>query len=246
MLRKLFGPKKLNQPVDLSVLVSDMHSHLIPEIDDGTPDLEASVNLIREMHTLGYRKLFTTPHISSDYYPNTAEKIQAGLTLVRQKLFEESIDIQLEAAAEYMLDDGFDKRISQGNLLTFGQKFVLIELPYFQPPPNLYEVTFELQIKGYRIMLAHPERYLYWLDDFRKFEALKDRGIYFQLNITSLSGHYSPEVRKQAEKLIDAGMIDFAGSDLHNTHYLQLLKKARFEPYLQKVIDSGKLLNASL
>ncbi len=246
MFGKLFHRKKLNEPVNLERLGADMHSHLIPGIDDGSPDMKTSVSLVKEMRDLGYKKLITTPHISSDIYKNNTEIIQDGLKKLKQQLAEEDIDMNIEATAEYLLDDGFEKLMEDDQLQTFGNNYVLVELPYFHVPPNIYELTFEMQIKGYRIMLAHPERYLYWHNDFKKFEELKNRGIYFQLNMISLTGHYSGEVKKLAERMIDEGMIDFLGSDLHNHHYLQILKKTRYEPYLLKVIESGKILNPSL
>lgn len=243
MLGNFFRPKKLKNPVDLSGLITDMHSHLIPGIDDGSADMDTSVTMIKEMKALGYRKLITTPHISSDFYPNTPEILQNGVTLLNEKLQEENIRITIDVAAEYMIDDGFTKLFEKGLLQTFSNNYLLVELPHYQAPPNLYEITFDLQIKGYRIMLAHPERYLFWINDFKKFEDLKNRGVYFQMNINSLGGYFSKEVKKQAEKLIDADMIDFLGSDLHNLNYLQLLKDSLFEPYLEKVINSGSIQN---
>jgi protein-tyrosine phosphatase len=243
MLGNFFKSKKLKNPADISGLITDMHSHLIPGVDDGSPDMETSLTMIREMKALGYRKLITTPHISSDFYPNTPEILHNGLSLLNDKLREENIRITIEVAAEYMIDDGFTRLFNKGLLQTFSNNFLLVELPYYQAPPNLYEITFDLQIKGYRIMLAHPERYLFWLNDFKKFEDLKNRGVYFQMNINSLGGYFSKEVKKQAEKLIDADMIDFLGSDMHNLHYLQLLKNSLFEPYLEKVIKSGSIQN---
>jgi protein-tyrosine phosphatase len=246
MFSSLFGRKKLKDPLDLGVLGADMHSHLIPGIDDGSPTMEASIMLVKGMKALGYRKLITTPHIGSDIYKNTPEIIQHGLEQLNSKLAQEKVDIQVEAAAEYLMDDGFATLLTENRLITFGNNYVLLELPYFNLPPNLYELTFELQIKGFKIILAHPERYLYWYNDFKKFEELKDRGIYFQLNMISLSGHYSPEVKKMAEKLTDAGMVDFLGSDLHNAYYLEVLRKTTYEIYLEKLLNSGKLLNHTL
>ncbi|MBW6478646.1 MAG: hypothetical protein K0B37_04390 [Bacteroidales bacterium] len=243
MLGNFFRTKKLKNPVDISGLITDMHSHLIPGIDDGSPDLDTSISMIREMKSLGYRKLITTPHISSDFYPNTPEILLNGVNLLNEKLKEENIKITIEVAAEYMIDDGFTKLFEKDLLQTFSKNYLLVELPYYQAPPNLYEITFDLQIKGYRIMLAHPERYLFWINDFKKFEDLKNRGVYFQMNINSLGGYFSKEVKKQAEKLIDADMVDFLGSDLHNLQYLQLLKNSLFEPYLEKVIKSGSIQN---
>ena len=246
MFGKLFKKKKLSEPVDLRGLKTDMHSHLVPGIDDGAPDMETAITLIKQFAALGYKKLITTPHISSDIYKNNPQIIQEGLFDVRRTLEQENINIKIEAAAEYLIDEGFAKLLEEGDLQTFGDKFILVELPYFNAPPNLFDMTFELQIKGYKIILAHPERYLYWYGELHRFQELKDRGIYFQLNMLSLSGHYSGEVRKMAEKLIDSDMIDFLGSDMHNTYYMNLFIKTLREPYLKKIVDSGKLLNYQL
>lgn len=239
----LFKKKKLPYAVNLGNLVTDMHSHLIPGIDDGSPNMETSVQLIRGMKALGYKKLITTPHISSDMYKNTPEIIQQGLVDLQKRLEEENIDIEVVAAAEYLLDDGFETLMKDNQLLTFSNKFILVEMPFFHLPPNLFDITFELQIKKYKIILAHPERYLFFYNDFSQLQALKDRGIYFQMNMISLTGHYSAEVKKMAEKLVDNEMIDFLGSDLHNPFYLDLLSKTRYEIYLQKVMKSGAIQN---
>ncbi len=243
MLGNLFKKKKLKNPVDLSGLVTDMHSHLVPGIDDGSPDMDSSVELVREMHKLGYRKLITTPHVSSDIYKNSPETIQDGIAQLQQRISLEGIPVTLQASAEYMIDDGFELLIKENKLQTLGDKYLLIELPYFNVPPNLYDVTFELQIKGFKIILAHPERYLYWYHQMDKFEELRDRGIFFQMNIISLSGQYGGQVKKLAEKLVDLGMIDFLGSDMHNLQYLEIFKASLYEPYLQKIIESSNIKN---
>ncbi len=239
----IFGDKKLKERLDLTELVTDMHSHLLPGIDDGAPDISVSIALIKEMQALGYKKLITTPHIMADVYKNTPEIIVEKYQLLSESVQNEGIDMEIIAAGEYLIDDGFEEIFKNKNLLTFGDNFVLIELPYYHVPPNLHEITFELQVSGYKIILAHPERYAYWHNDFEKFEGLKDRGIFFQLNIMSLSGRYSPEVKKIAEKMIDLEMIDYLGSDLHNFSYLDSLKKSLYEPYLKKALQSGLIKN---
>ncbi len=243
MFDRLFKRKKLSKPVDISALVTDMHSHLVPGIDDGSPDMTTSVELIREMSNLGYKKLITTPHIMIDFYKNTPEIIEKGLEGVREQLQRKKIDIEIVGAAEYLIDDGFKILLKENKIMTFSHKHVLVELSYFGVPPYLYELSFDMQVKGYKIILAHPERYLFWHNDMYKYQELKHRGFLFQLNITSLTGHYSEEVRKMAQKLIDANMIDLIGSDLHNFHYLNLLKKSLYEPYLDKLLQSGNIKN---
>jgi protein-tyrosine phosphatase len=243
MFNKLFGRKKLSKPLDISGLVTDMHSHLLPGIDDGVPDMEMALGLISELELLGYRKIITTPHIMADVYKNTPEGIHQKCQQVLVAIKRARINMEFQAAGEYQIDDGFPSILKKGDLLTFGDNYVLIELPYFHMPPNLHEISFELQVSGYKIILAHPERYMYWHHDFTKYQELKDRGIFFQMNMMSVSGYYSPEVKKMAERLIDLGMIDFLGSDLHNYKYLDFLKKSLYEPYLDKVLQSGNIKN---
>ena len=158
----------------------------------------------------------------------------------------ENVQLEVEAAAEYLLDDYFEEKLKTNNLLTFGDKYILVECSYFSPHPNLYTFIFNLQIEGYKVILAHPERYSYWFNNFKKYEDLKDRGVFFQLNTISLCGYYDNMVKKNAEKIIDAGMIDFLGSDMHNFNYLNALKNSQHEKYLAKVLETSKILNSTL
>jgi protein-tyrosine phosphatase len=245
MFKNLFSSAKPALS-DFSRIKADMHSHLIPGIDDGARTIEDSIALARRMHELGYKKLITTPHIQHDFYKNTPEIIQGGLKKVRDALKAENIPIEIEAAAEYLMDDGFEELAEKGKLLTFSGKHVLVELSYFNPNPNLKNFIFNLQIDGYKVILAHPERYTYWFSDFDKFEDLKTRGVLFQLNLVSLAGFYPDPVKKYAEKFIEKGMIDLVGSDMHNMNYMAALERSLKEKSLAKLLDSGKLLNEKL
>jgi protein-tyrosine phosphatase len=229
-----------------SAVKADMHSHLIPGIDDGARSIDDSIAMVRRMHELGFTKLITTPHIQSEFFKNTPEIILSGLQKLREAIAAANIPVQIEAAAEYLLDDGFEAKMIAGNLLSFSDKYILVELSYFNPHPDLKSLIFNLQCDGFRVILAHPERYTYWFNDFGKYEDLKDRGVFFQLNTVSLSNFYPEPIKKFAEKLIEKGMIDFIGSDMHNTSYMQALEKSLKEKALAKLIASGKLLNPTL
>lgn len=242
----LFSAKKLSQPMYMGEIGTDMHSHLIPGIDDGASTMNQSIELIKQMADMGYSKLITTPHIQGEIFTNTPEIINNGLNELKTALSKENIRIEISAAAEYLLDDRFGEKLLSKNLLTFGNKYILVELSYFSPHPNLLNFIFDLQIEGYKVILAHPERYSYWFNNFKKLEELKDRGVFFQLNIISLSGYYDIAVKKTAEKLVDNNMIDFLGTDMHNNNYMQGLNNTRFEKYLQKVLSSGKIKNKEL
>ena len=223
-----------------------MHSHLIPGIDDGAQTLEDSLQLIRHMHQLGFSKLVTTPHVQAEYYRNTPGIIMSGLGTLREAIAAEGIPIEIEAGAEYLIDDGFEEKMKLGELLSFGEKYLLVEMSYYSPHPDLKNMIFNLQCDGFKVILAHPERYSYWFNDFAKFEDLKDRGVYFQLNAVSLAGYYPEPVRKFAEKLLQKEMIDFLGSDMHNMRYMDALQRSLKEKSLVKLLASGRLLNEKL
>ena len=246
-LKKIRRKEKfLKEPLNLGILKADLHSHLIPGIDDGSKTMEESISLIKELKNFGYQKLITTPHIMNDYYKNTPEIINEGLDALRKRLEEEGVEMEIEAAAEYMLDDGFMDKLRSGKLLTFSNNFVLVELSYISEPPNLDSIFFELQTNGYQVVLAHPERYNYWHKNFQKYQDLFDRNIYLQMNINSLTGWYSPESKAIAERLIDSKLISFLGSDMHNANYMNELKKSRYMPALASIINSSKILNSKL
>lgn len=238
--------EQLLEPADLSVLKTDFHSHLIPGVDDGAQNMEDSILLIQGLRTLGFQKIITTPHCMSDFYRNTPEIIKSGLADVNAELKKRGIEVELEASAEYYLDDDFERKIDDGEIIPFGENYILFELPFLAEPPNFNQVVFKLQSMGYRPILAHPERYGFYYNNFETYQDFVDRGIYLQVNMMSLMGHYSPETQKIAEKLIDRGLISFIGSDLHNERQLPLLTHASCMPSLHKLLASGKLKNSSL
>lgn len=243
---KLFTKEQKLLPADLSVLKTDIHSHFIPGIDDGSKNMEETLILLKQFQDFGYKKVITTPHIMSDLYRNTPEIILSGLAQVQLAKKEAGLTIEIEAAAEYYLDFEFEKLIDEKKLLTFGENYVLFELPFVAAPPNLYNAIFKLQTNGYQPVLAHPERYSFWHHKFENFYDLKEKGVLLQLNINSLSGHYSLETKKIAERMIDENLIDFLGSDCHNINHVRLAKRTLTEEYLHKILKTEKLLNKTL
>jgi protein-tyrosine phosphatase len=242
----IFTKNKAPKFTDFSSLVTDMHSHLIPGIDDGSNDMNESIDLIKKLYHLGFRKLITTPHIISGGYNNTPQIINDGLDRLKKVLLTTGLPVELFAAGEYLLDDNFEEKYKSGNILTVGKKYVLIELPFIHEPESFYKTVFDLQVAGYKVILAHAERYSYWYGNPKKYEDLKDREIYLQLNTVSLAGHYSAPTRKAAEWLIDNEMITFLGTDAHNEKYIESLTQSLSSKYLQKLLSSNKLLNSTL
>ncbi|MEO6882511.1 MAG: CpsB/CapC family capsule biosynthesis tyrosine phosphatase [Bacteroidia bacterium] len=238
---------KTDTPVDLSQLGCDVHSHLIPGIDDGAQTMDDSINLIKELYHLGFKKIITTPHTMSDFYRNTSETILGGMEKVRVELKNAGIPVQLEAASEYYLDYDFEQKIEKEPLLTFGKKkYLLFELSFINPPDNLYQAIFNMQMKGYKPVLAHPERYNYWHRNFSKYEDLIEKGVLLQVNLSSLAGYYSPETKKIAEQMIEKNMISLLGTDCHHERHVAAAKNALYEKSLHQLVQSGLLLNKEL
>jgi protein-tyrosine phosphatase len=246
MMLKWFSKKKEKEceSLSFSVLKTDIHSHFIPGIDDGSPDMETSITLIKKMQELGYSKVITSPHVMSDFYQNSSKTILRGLADVRAELKVQNINMEIEAAAEYYIDYEFEQKIGKEKLLTFGDNYILVELSFMQAPRNLFGIIFKLQLEGYKIVLAHPERYNYYtLKDYEEFIS---RGVILQINLLSLIGYYSPLVKKKTESLINAGIVRLVGTDCHNMNHANLYEKCQTQKAWHDLVNSGKLLNATL
>ena len=246
LFKKIFSRKQKLAPIEYSILHTDLHSHLIPGIDDGSKSLENSLAMLKRFYELGYKKVITTPHVMSDFYKNTPEIILDGLEKVKKIIKDNHLNIEVEAAAEYYLDYHFEELIKEKNILTFGDNYVLFELSFSHEPNRVKEVIFNLQNQGYKPIMAHVERYPYYFFDFEKIEDLKNRGCLIQLNINSLSGEYGPAVRKMAEQMIDKDLIDVIGSDCHHLGHLDVMESLRTNPYLHKIVNKEELLNKKL
>lgn len=241
--RKLFDPEP-PVPLSLAALKADMHSHILPGLDDGSETIEDSLALLRGMISLGYKKVIMTPHIMGDFYKNTPYGIWEKVLELRSAATAEGLDIELGCAAEYYLDEWFVKKLEEGQpLLSFGDNYVLFETSYLNEPLNLKEVVFMMQAAGYKPVLAHPERYLYLSNRFKEIARIQDLGVLLQMNLNSLSGYYSNAARKLAEQLVDQKMISFVGSDLHSLRQIDSLRKVQTLPYLHKVMELPLLNN---
>ena len=242
----LFGKKTTEVP-DLSFLKTDIHSHLIPGIDDGSPDMETSIELIKGLSQLGYKKIVTTPHVISGIYNNTREKILVGCDQVQNELVRRNIKIEFRAAAEYLLDDHFDLLLERNEpLLTIKDNLVLVEFSFVSPPIDFKEKLFSIQIHGYKPILAHPERYNYFHPKFSVYEELKNAGCLFQVNLLSLSGYYGKQAANVADQLIKKQMVDLFGTDLHHSRHLQQLQDPQISSRALKASATSTILNPQL
>ena len=249
--QRLFGGAAPTPAAALTLagLGADMHSHLLPGLDDGAETVEHSLDLLRALRALGFRKLIMTPHIMGDFYKNTPAGIRTALHQLRTAAAAAGLaDVALECAAEYYLDEFLGRKLADGTeLLTFGgeKRYLLFETSYMNEPLNLYEIVFELRAQGYRPVLAHPERYTYLYGRFAEIEKLRaDHGVLLQINLNSLAGYYSPAAKRVAEQLIDSGLVDFVGTDTHHLRHTEtLLRRTVPAPYLEKVLRLPLLNN---
>ena len=246
----MFSIFKKKYPVspDFSGIQADMHSHLLPGIDDGSPDTEISLELIAGLTDLGYSSFITTPHIISDMYPNTPETILDAKLDLDKAARTENKELNITAAAEYYLDDYFAELLKSSKpLLTLRYNLVLVEFSFVSLPFNYKQLIFDLQLAGYQPVLAHPERYGYLMNQKEVYDDLRSAGCIFQMNLLSLTGYYGKQPQQQAEYLVKNKFITLLGTDLHHHRHLDALRSAgQLQPVINDLLDSGKLMNPVL
>jgi tyrosine-protein phosphatase YwqE len=198
----------------------DIHSHVLPGIDDGAKNLKDSQFLMESMIGFGFKKCITSPHTMANVYNNTIESITSAKKSVENELSDLAQKLDLKAASEYFIDENFIENFKSNPLLTIKDNYVLVEMSFLNPPIQLHEYLFELQLAGYQPILAHPERYTFYHSNFKEFEKLKKMGLKFQMNLLASVGYYGPDVANASDKLLKSGFIDFVGSDIHHKQHI--------------------------
>lgn len=212
----------------------DIHNHILPGIDDGAKNVEESIELIKGFGEFGVSNFICTPHIMENYYPNTPETIKNSLALLQNDLKNSIENVSVDAAAEHMVDSGFEKKLENNQIMPLAKNYILIEISYLQPSLNLFDMVEKIaDINKYPI-LAHPERYIYLHNNIGNYNKFKSKGMLLQLNMLSLGGFYGKDVQKVASKLVEENMIDFIASDIHNKRQLESLRN---------MILTGKILD---
>jgi tyrosine-protein phosphatase YwqE len=241
-----FKKKEVKRVVDFnySGVITDMHSHVLPGIDDGAQTPEESIVLIKKMMDLGIRKIIATPHIMLDYYRNDHESIFNALAILKEELKVQNIDIDISAAAEHYFDESFEQRVEDRKVLTMGDNYVLFEFSFINQPINAVAVIQKMRDMGYKPILAHPERYNYM--DIDQLRRIRMMGCNLQLNTISLTGYYGKTTKKLAEEMVDNQMVDFISSDMHHPKHAQALEDALQTPYLHKLLFDYPLKNVLL
>lgn len=222
-----------------------MHSHLLPGIDDGAPDMESSLELIQALHQLGYHQICTTPHVMAELYPNGRKMILRKRDEVQEALEELGLEIQFDAAAEYYLEPNFVSILKSEKLLTLPGNRVLVELPFHRPYSAFHQIIFDLQMKGYHPILAHPERYAYF-NQAEQYAQIKSLGCALQINLLSLTGYYGKTAQTAAKTILNQGLADFLGTDLHHIKQAEQLQKALGHELVIQALEKGSFQNKLL
>lgn len=235
----MFSFLKKNNPTQFFPISTDMHSHILPGIDDGAPDLDSSVELVKGLMQLGFTRSIATPHVISDMYRNTPETIAAARDLLREKLKEEQINYTIDAAAEYLMDAAFFEKLEAGEpLLCIKDKIILTEFGWAAMPDNPRRMSFSIITAGYTPILAHPERYQYFHNNNKVFHFLEELGFELQVNLSSLTGHYGKAAMKAAKYIIKNNLCSYLGTDVHNNRHVQLLHDGR--KVFEELLGEGK------
>lgn len=203
----------------------DIHAHLLPGIDDGAKTIQDSIELMTGMQALGIDQFIATPHVMSSVWENTRAGIEANFESTNKQLQEANQNFSLSPAAEYLLDGTFLELLHREPLLTLKDNYVLVEMSYLSAPIQLYDIIFEIQLEGYKPVLAHPERYLFYHQNTREYHKLKQQGCLFQLNLLSVVGYYGANVAQAAETILQKGIYDFVGTDVHHQNHLKGLSQ---------------------
>lgn len=244
-----FFKRKKNRVVEpiFESLSVDMHSHLVPHVDDGSRSIEETLECMRVMQQVGYKQMYITPHFQYPRFPNKEDDITNRYNRLCDDLKENGVTMQMMGiGGEYRIDDSFADRVANPQFLQIGQKnkYLLVELSLHQIRMGIEETIFDLMMKGYDVILAHPERYPYESSTSRKLQNLKEQGVYFQCNVLSLSGFYGEAAQSKAYAFIENDWVEFLGTDMHNTMYADALLECAANKKVQKLMQTHTFLNS--
>lgn len=238
-----FSSKK--EPEKLCVS-TDIHCHVIPGIDDGSRDVETSIELVERMQSWGINRIIATPHVTQDTFENTPASMGYALSLLRAELDNKGNSIDISHSAEYRIDELFVSQLEQGLVVAMPNNYLLVENSFIQEPWNLDRILFDLKVKGYKPILAHPERYHYYHRHFDRYKEIRSAGTFLQINLLSLSGYYGKDEKNIAMKLIENNLVDFLGTDMHNHRHADAIEEFLASKDYKRIKDRLALKNDTL
>lgn len=205
--------------------VTDIHVHVVPGVDDGSPDVTTSGMLLERMYNMGIMRVFTSPHVTQDTFENTPESLAKPMADLQEEVSRRNLRIELHRHAEYRLDEFFIQQKNAGKLTPMPGNLLLVENSFAQEPYDLDNVLFDLRLSGYTPVMAHPERYKYYSEFHRdRYKQLHNSGVLFQINLLSLAGRYGRAERATALELLESGMVEFIGTDIHRESHVKLIE----------------------
>lgn len=242
-----FFKKKYEARPIFAALGTDMHCHLVPKVDDGSKCLEESVECLNTLKAVGYSKVYITPHFQTPRFENDEDDIRRRYSELKQQATAAGVEIEMAGiGGEYRIDSGFKQRLEKPRFLKVADKYVLVEFSLHQQMMGCDEMIFDMQMKNYEVILAHPERYPYLGVGGLRMEQLKNQGVYFQCNVLSLGGFYGEEAKHRAFEMIERGWVEFLGTDTHNTMYAQALRDLSCNRKVEKLLEKHQFLNNTL
>lgn len=245
---RLFGSKeeKSESKGKLAWIGCDMHNHILPGIDDGSKDIEQSLVLLQGLKDLGIQRCISTPHIMQEVHNNTPAIIHESYKKLSAAIQESGMKFDLRYAAEYMIDDQLGSFIKSDNLCLLPNRYMLIEMSYLAESKALFKTIKDIQDKGYQPILAHPERYNYYHQNFKVYKDIKNAGCLLQLNLLSISRYYGEHVKSAALTLIKSGMYDLVGTDMHHEKHLHALKQVATKYDIYNLLKDNPIKNATI
>ena len=200
--------------------MTDIHSHILFDVDDGSRNVEESIELLKKMKEIGFDNVILTPHYiqGSEYNCENKEK-KVKFKKIKSGLEKQGIDINIYLGNEIFINDSIYELIKNNIIHTLNNtRYVLVELPFHNQIMNLEDIIYELKIKGLIPIIAHPERYSYFQKNYKEVDRLKEEGFLFQGNYASILGYYGKESQKLLKYMLKKQYIDYLGTDIHRTN----------------------------
>ena len=245
LMMSLFSRRRERQPL---FFTTDVHCHVIPGVDHGSPDVSMSLELLERMSSWGIRRIVGTPHVTESVFVNDSGTLSPAAAMLRKAVARKEIPVAIAQSAEYRIDELFKEQVEEGRLCPFPGKFLLVENSFMQEPWELDSILFDLKVKGFKPILAHPERYLYYHSRPERYRDLHNAGTLFQVNLLSLAGYHGKAEKRMAERLIADDMVDFIGTDLHHHRHADSIEEYLASKEYRKYSEilSNRVLNDSL
>lgn len=224
---------------------TDIHAHIMPGVDHGAADVDEALELIGAQQRWGIDQIILTSHVTETTFENNPETLASGFETLSAAMKESGNPVKIAYSAEYRIDPLFMEQLGKGQIIPMPDNYLLVENSYIQEPIGLDTLLFDLKVKGYQVIMAHPERFPYYHESMSRYEALHGAGNLFQVNLLSLAGYFGKAAKKIAETLAKNGMVDFLGSDIHHMQHVDAIDQylhssdyRKMLPYLEKTVKN--------